>query len=255
MNALKSELAPESLKIKVVGFRQRLSQRHVRVRRNFHGSIARNQSFAQGCQSDRELYRRTGRSPFRERQILVHHRQNASIGRINRDHGAIHIAQSVNCRLTNDRIFAATDIPSGEIGHGKGISGEMLVIATMSARIAHSTAMPKMCDFILRFCGFAYFSCTVLGASRAGSGNLGSKCRASANRKCNDCSEISINGVLAHSNLKTGAGLLQSHKQFCSGFPLPFYLVLLALQMLRELLPDCKLIQSNLRTKVQTSST
>ena len=68
------------------------------------------QVFAQCGQSDRKLDGRAGLRTARKRQFLVHHGQHAAAGGLDGEHGAVHVAQSVDGGLADDRIFAGGDI-------------------------------------------------------------------------------------------------------------------------------------------------
>ena len=69
-----------------------------------------------------------GWAPLEERKLLVHHGENASAGRFDRDHGAVHVAERVNRSLANDWVFPGGDIAFGDIFFHKRTGGEALVI-------------------------------------------------------------------------------------------------------------------------------
>src|SRR6185312_250208 len=70
-----------------------------------------------------------------ERQLLVHHGQDAAVGRVNGNDGAVHVAESVNRCLAHDRIFTRGDVAIGHIV-GIGTGGEALVIVLSPPVIA-----------------------------------------------------------------------------------------------------------------------
>ena len=69
---------------------------------------------------------------FRKRQLLVDHGQDPSTGRIDRYHGAIHVAQGIHRRRTHHRILAGGDVAVGQI-IAEGTRIEALVIMRVGA--------------------------------------------------------------------------------------------------------------------------
>ena len=84
----------------------------------------------------------------RKRQLLVHHRENASVRRIDHDGGAVHVAQRVDRGLANNRIFTRGDVARKDIALGKGTRSEALE-ETMTAMGKDCTAQFWRC----RGCG------------------------------------------------------------------------------------------------------
>ena len=102
-------------------------------------SVARNKAFAKRGQCDGKLDGRAGFCARRKRQLLVDHGQNASVGGIDHDGGAVHVAQGVDRGLADDRIFAGGDVARKDIALGKGTGGEPLEV-TMTAMGKDCTA-------------------------------------------------------------------------------------------------------------------
>ena len=107
---LEAQLASHRLKVGVVGVRQRRGQVHAPVlaQRNFR--VFGDDVFAQRRQGHRNLDGRTRLRSGRQRQLLIHHRQDASAVGIDRDHRAVHIAQGFQRGRAHDRIFTRGDV-------------------------------------------------------------------------------------------------------------------------------------------------
>ena len=109
-NFFKAQLASQSLEIHVIGVCQSRSQVHAAATPQGDRSILGNQSLTQRRESDGKLDSRAGLRSARKCQLLVHHRQHPSAGRLDRNHRAIHVAQRVNRRLAHDWIFTCRDV-------------------------------------------------------------------------------------------------------------------------------------------------
>ena len=90
------------------------------------------QVFAQSRQGDRKLDGRAGLRAARKRQFLVHHGQHAAAGRLDGEHGAVHVAQCVDGGLADDRIFAGGDVAVAGVD-SVGTGRESLVITVAAA--------------------------------------------------------------------------------------------------------------------------
>ncbi len=108
-NALKTKLAAQLLKVKVVALGKRLGHVHAETG-ELHRCVARNQSLRERRQGHRELDGGAGLGAGRERQLLVDHGQNAPVGGIDDHGGAVHVAQSVDGGLADHRILAGCDV-------------------------------------------------------------------------------------------------------------------------------------------------
>ena len=85
--------------------------------------VLRHQALVQRRQSHGKFDSRARLRAARQRQLLVNHRQHASAGWLNRDYGAIHVAQGINGCLADNRVFAFSDVAArdtfGERTHKK----------------------------------------------------------------------------------------------------------------------------------------
>src|SRR3954470_7054923 len=76
---LREAQAPtDALKIRIVGMRDRVCEIDPAVAAQLYFRIFLNDSFAQSCERDRKLERRTRLRTFGERKLLIDHRENAS---------------------------------------------------------------------------------------------------------------------------------------------------------------------------------
>ena len=128
----KAQLAADRFKIGVVGMRQRLSQIHFRPAAQLDFRIFGDQVLAECSQRHGNLDRRAGLRSAGQGQPLIHHGQNASAGRLNGNHGAIHVAKGFNCCSSNHRVFTAGTVAFRDVA-GKRTHGEALVIAAVMA--------------------------------------------------------------------------------------------------------------------------
>ncbi len=90
--------------------RKRQRQIHVAAAAKTDFGFLGDDSFAQSGQRNRQLDGGARLVAARERKFLIDHGENASAGRLNRQHRAIHVAQCVNRGLADDRVFAGGDI-------------------------------------------------------------------------------------------------------------------------------------------------
>ena len=75
-----------------------------------HHRVPLDQPFLKRRKRNRQLDRRARLRPARKRQLLVHHRQNPSRRRIDRQRRPIHVPESLDRGRTNDRIFSRRNI-------------------------------------------------------------------------------------------------------------------------------------------------
>ena len=73
----------------------------------FHGRVFGDDVFTQRRQCNGHFNGRTGLGALRERQLLVHHRQDAAAFRIDGDHRAVHVPEGIDCGGTYNWIFSA----------------------------------------------------------------------------------------------------------------------------------------------------
>src|SRR5215475_3544345 len=204
MNTLKAESAAHRFKIEVVRLRQGFGKRHVCARTNLYRSIPGDDAFTQGCEPNRQLDGGTRSRALGESQLLVHHRQNASTGRIDRDHGPIHVAQGIDSSLAHNGIFTRCDITRGQIVSSEGVRCEALIITTMAtdatlSRVLHPTAVTQSADLGLSLVRFVYFARSALGSGISSGGDFGGKRRSGAYEKDDDDSKIPVGLTLLHS--------------------------------------------------------
>src|ERR1700733_14214800 len=93
---LKPQFAAKRFEVSIIRMRQSLREIHSAAAAEPDFSLLRNQSLAQSGERRRKFNGRAWLRAARERQLLVHHRQYPATGRLNRDHGSIHVAQSIN---------------------------------------------------------------------------------------------------------------------------------------------------------------
>src|SRR5215470_5773517 len=202
MNTLKAESAAQRFKIEVVRLRQGFGKRHVCARTNLYRSIPGDDAFTQGCEPNRQLDGGTRSRALSESQLLVHHRQNASTGRIDRNHGPIHVAQGIDSSLAHDGIFTCRDITRGQIARSEGTRREALIItmtpATL-ARVLHAPTMAQTADLGLGLGGFVYSARGALCSGISSCGNFGGKRHSGAHEKDYDNSKIPVGLTLLHS--------------------------------------------------------
>src|SRR5581483_8946811 len=121
--------------------------------------ILSDQIFAERSQGHRKLDRGTKLRATRQGELLIHHGKDASAGRLDGDHCAVHVAQGLNRYRTNHRVFPADLIAFRDIGSER-THGETLVVATMTtaARTPHlrSAASRQASHALLCALIFAY---------------------------------------------------------------------------------------------------
>ncbi len=106
--------------------------------------IAGHQSFRQCGEADAELDGGARFRARRERQVLIHHGQDASIGRIDDYGGAVHIAEGLNGCSADGRVFAGGDIALSLAGD-EGAGGKSLIrMMTSRKRCAPHTSVGGM---------------------------------------------------------------------------------------------------------------
>ena len=157
---VKTELASNRFEIRIIRMRQ--------CRRKIHAAAASetdfrffiDDTFAQRCQGSRQLDRGTRLRSTGKCQLLIHHRQDASAGRLNRDHGSVQIAECFDGGLAYDRVFTGRDVAGGRaICEGTGV--EAFEIAATSnpcsaCTRARSVAFGERTHASLRTLGFTY---------------------------------------------------------------------------------------------------
>ncbi len=126
-NALKPQFAAQFLEVEVVALGQRLGHVHAETRQLDHG-VAGNQAFRQSRHGHGELDGGAGLGAGRESQLLVDHGQDAAIGGVDDHRCAVHVAESVNGGLANDRVFAGSHVFGHDVPMGKRAGRETLVI-------------------------------------------------------------------------------------------------------------------------------
>ena len=99
-HALKTKFAAEFFEVEVVALGQRVGHVHAEAGK-LDRSVARNKTLRKRGQCYGKLDGGAGFSSRREGQLLVDHRQNASVGGIDHDGGAVHVAQGVDRGLAN----------------------------------------------------------------------------------------------------------------------------------------------------------
>ena len=74
---------------------------------------------------------------------MVNHRQNPATGRLNRQHGAVHVAERVRRGLAHNGIFTCGRVASGLIRINKRAGSKVFVITmptVMMAGVQHTSA-------------------------------------------------------------------------------------------------------------------
>ena len=148
-----SELAPERLEVGVIRVRQRQRQIHVAAAAKTNFSFLGDDFFAQRRQRDRQLDRRTGLRAAGKRHLLVDHGQDAATGRLDREHGAVHVAESINRSLSHDRVFARSHVAVGNIlcvGTGGKAFVVMMAFAGSHRAAVHAATACQMSHVMAR---------------------------------------------------------------------------------------------------------
>ena len=127
-DALKAQFPAQFLKVEIVALGQRLGHVHAEAGK-LHRRIAGDQALGERGQGHGELDGRAGFGARREGQLLVDHGQDAAVGGIDDHGGAVHVAQGVDGRLANHRVFAGRHVAGKDVSAGKGAGGKALVVA------------------------------------------------------------------------------------------------------------------------------
>ena len=132
LHLLESEFASDGFEVGVVRMRQCRGEIHAAAapERDFRFLV--DHTFAQRRQSHGKFDGRAGLRTARKRELLVDHGEDASAGRLDGDHSAVHVAQGIDCRLTNDGVFPGSHVTFGDIGCER-TDVEALVIIMMAA--------------------------------------------------------------------------------------------------------------------------
>ena len=112
---VKPEFASQRLEIRIVRARQSVGEIHAAATAKRDRRVFVDEAFTQSCERDRDFDGRTGLRAARQRQLLIHHGENAATGWLDRHHGSIHVAQRIDGGLPHDRIFARNDIAFGYV--------------------------------------------------------------------------------------------------------------------------------------------
>ncbi len=130
-NAFETKLAAQFFKVEVVALGQRV--RHVHAESGqLHRRVARHQPFAQRRQRHRKLDRRARLRARRERQLLVHHGQDAPARGINHHGGPVHVAQRVDRSLPDYWILSGRDVTLKNVALRERTGSEALVVTMMA---------------------------------------------------------------------------------------------------------------------------
>src|SRR4051812_7004311 len=89
--------------------------------------VAGDQAFMQRGKGDGELDGRAGLGTGREGQILIDHGEDAAVGWIDDNGGAVHAVERVDGCLANDGVFTRGDVGGEDVAFCKRTSGEALV--------------------------------------------------------------------------------------------------------------------------------
>src|SRR5215472_972426 len=123
-----AQLPADRLKVCIVGLSQGSGEVHLRTAAQAYFGGTGHDVLAERGEGHSQLDGRAGLRAFGESQLLVHHGQDASAGRINGHDGAVHVAQSINGSLADRGIFARVAVAFGDVS-GKGTGRKVLVVA------------------------------------------------------------------------------------------------------------------------------
>ena len=137
-NAVEAEFAAQFLKVEVVAMGQCLGHVHAEAGQ-LHRGVAGDQALRERRQGHGKLDGGAGLGARRERQLLVDHGQDAPVGGVDDHGGAVHVAQGVDGRLADHRVFAGGDVAGKNVAAGKGTGREALIVA-MAADMKRSPA-------------------------------------------------------------------------------------------------------------------
>ncbi len=128
--------------------------------------VFRDQVFAECGQGDRELDGRAGLRTARKCQFLVHHGQHpAAVVRLDRRHGAVHIAQSVD-RGCGPRSSPACALPCRGCFH-EGTGGQTFIVAMAPTVLgpAATAVQPRLREPVTHFSARGLSSLFVISVS------------------------------------------------------------------------------------------
>ena len=115
LHALEAHLAAQRLKVGIDGVRQRRGQGEGVVAAQVDRRIARDQTFVERSQGNGEFDGRAWLGPAGERELLVHHREDSPVGGIDRQRRTVQIAQRLDGRGADNRIFAGGRVAQGDV--------------------------------------------------------------------------------------------------------------------------------------------
>ena len=118
-DAVESKAAAEGFEVGVVGVGQSLGEVEVITAAEVHRSVFVDDAFVEGGEGNGELNSGAGLGAAGERELLVDHGENAAIGRIDGDDGAVHVAEGIHSGLANDGILTGGNVSGSQIGIGE----------------------------------------------------------------------------------------------------------------------------------------
>ena len=118
VNAFKSEFATELFEIEIVALGDGIRHVHAEAGQ-LHWRVARNETFTQRCQGNRNLNGGAGLSTRGKRELLVDHGKDAAIRWIDDHCCPVHVAQRVNRGLADYWIFSSSDVAGKDVAFGK----------------------------------------------------------------------------------------------------------------------------------------
>jgi hypothetical protein len=128
----RSRAAAEGLEIEIVGVGQRLGEGQVVAAAEIDRSVLGDDAFLKRGEGDGNLDGGAGLGAAAQGQLLVDHGENAAVAGVDRDDGAVHIAERIDRRRADDRIFAPRNIGRGWITLDKGVTRKALISAMMA---------------------------------------------------------------------------------------------------------------------------
>ena len=108
-DAVKAEFAAKLLEVEVVALGEGLGHVHTEAV-ELDGCVACDEAFRESGHGNGELDGGAGLCARRESQLLIDHGEDAAVGGIDDDGGAVHVAQGVDGSLTDDGVFSGGDV-------------------------------------------------------------------------------------------------------------------------------------------------
>ena len=133
---VEAEFASDGFEVRIVRVRESCGEIHAAATAERDFRVLVDQAFAEPGQSDGELDGGAGLRAAGKREFLIHHGEDASARRLDRDHRAVHVAQRVDRSLPYGWVFARGDVAFRNLGcEGTGVEALVITMAAMRGGI------------------------------------------------------------------------------------------------------------------------